>query len=109
MFAGGSNLAISAKSKNQDRAFDLLKLIYSDEFQQQLAKNGLGPANDKFTSLMGDDEFAKAAIAAASNSKLTPASPEWAAVESASVMEEFFGKIARGDESRRRRRPPTPS
>ena len=67
VFAGGSNIAISAKSKNQNGAFDVLKLIYSDEFQQQLAKNGLGPANDKFTALMGDDEFAKAAIAAASH------------------------------------------
>ncbi len=98
VFAGGSNLGISAKSKNQDLSFDLLKLIYSDEFQQQLAKNGLGPANDSFTGLMGDDEFAKAAVAAASNSKLTPASPEWASVESASIMEEFFGKIASGDD-----------
>ncbi|VXB25731.1 extracellular solute-binding protein [Aeromicrobium sp. 9AM] len=98
VFAGGSNLGISAKSKNQDLSFDLLKLIYSDEFQEQLAKNGLGPANDSFTGLMGDDEFAKAAVAAASNSKLTPASPEWASVESASVMEEFFGKIASGDD-----------
>jgi N,N'-diacetylchitobiose transport system substrate-binding protein len=98
VFAGGSNIGISAKSKNQKLAFDVLKLIYSDEFQQQLAKNGLGPANDEFTSLMGDDEFAKSAIAAASNSKLTPASPEWAAVESASIMEEFFGKIASGED-----------
>ncbi|MEJ7635279.1 extracellular solute-binding protein [Aeromicrobium sp.] len=98
VFAGGSNLGISAKSKNQDLSFKLLKLIYSDEYQQQLAKNGLGPANDEFTSLMGDDEFAKSAIAAAGSSKLTPASPEWASVESASLMEEFFGKIASGED-----------
>ena len=98
VFAGGSNLGISAKSKNQKLAFDVLKLIYSDDFQKQLAKNGLGPANSDFTTLMGTDEFAKAAVAAASNSKLTPASPEWAAVESASIMEEFFGKIANGDD-----------
>jgi len=96
VFAGGSNLGISAKSKNQDLAFDLLKLIYSDDYQQLLAKNGLGPANDEFTSLMGDDEFAQAAITAASSSKLTPTSPEWSAVETASVMEEFFGALANG-------------
>jgi N,N'-diacetylchitobiose transport system substrate-binding protein len=98
VFAGGSNLAISAKSKNQALAFDVLKLIYSDDYQKALATNGLGPANDSFTSLMGSDEFAKSAIAAASNSKLTPASPEWATVETAKVMEEFFGKIAAGDD-----------
>lgn len=98
VFAGGSNIAVSAKSKNQDLAFDVLKLIYSDDYQQLLAKNGLGPANDEFTSLLGDDEFAQAAIAAASNSKLTPTSPNWAAVESSSLMEEFFGAIANGED-----------
>lgn len=96
VFAGGSNLGISAKSKNQDLAFELLKLIYSDEYQELLATNGLGPADDEFTSLMGDDEFAQAAIAAAGSSKLTPTSPEWSAVETASIMEEFFGAIAGG-------------
>ncbi len=98
VFAGGSNIAVSAKSKNQDLAFDVLKLIYSDDYQQLLAKNGLGPANDEFTSLMGDDEFATAAIAAAGNSKLTPTSPNWVAVESSSLMEEFFGAIANGED-----------
>ena len=36
---------------------------------------------------------AKALIASASNSKLTPAAPGWAGVEAANVMEEFFSKI----------------
>ncbi len=98
VFAGGSNLAIAAKSAHQDEAFDLLKLIYSDEYQQQLAENGLGPANEEFTDLLGDDEFAVAAKDAALTSKLTPTSPEWASVESASLMEEFFGRLAAGDD-----------
>lgn len=94
--AGGSNLAISAKSANQDLATELLKIIYSEEFQTQLAKNGMGPAVSEFNSLMGDDAFAKAAIASAENSKLTPGSPGWASVEAAKLMEETFGKIAAG-------------
>ncbi|MGP7959372.1 extracellular solute-binding protein [Sanguibacter sp. A247] len=94
--AGGSNLAISAKSKNQDLALELLKVIYSEEYQTLLAKNGMGPAISDFNSLMGDDEFAKAAIASAENSKLTPGSPGWASVEAAKLMEETFGKIAAG-------------
>ncbi|KHL15692.1 N,N'-diacetylchitobiose transport system substrate-binding protein [Mumia flava] len=96
VFAGGSNIGISAKSPNQDEAFELLQLIYSDEYQQMLAENGLGPANSDFTSAMGDDEFAQAAIAAASNAKLTPASPAWTDIETSGLMEEFFGKIAAG-------------
>ncbi|WP_370614903.1 extracellular solute-binding protein [Mumia qirimensis] len=96
VFAGGSNLGVSAKSKNQDEAFALLQLIYSDEYQTLLAENGLGPAKPDFTAKMGDDEFAKASVAAASNSKLTPNSPNWTEVETSQVMEEFFGKIAGG-------------
>lgn len=96
VFAGGSNIGISAKSKKQDEAFALLQLIYSDEYQAKLAENGLGPANPDFTSKMGDDEFAQASIAAASGSKLTPASPHWTEVETTKVMEEFFGKVAGG-------------
>lgn len=98
VFAGGSNIAISAQSQHKELAADLMRLIFSDDYQSMLAENGLGPANPEFTSLMGDDEFAQAAISAAENAKLTPASPEWAAVETATVMEEAFGRIAGGED-----------
>ena len=58
-----------------------------------LGQNGLGPANSEYTSSLGTDQFAKALIESASNSKLTPAAPGWASVESANVIEEFFSKI----------------
>jgi N,N'-diacetylchitobiose transport system substrate-binding protein len=93
VFAGGSNIGISATSKNQDLARELLRIVFSAEYQQKLGGAGLGPANSDYVSALGDDEFAKALIASASNSKLTPAAPGWAAVESAQLMEEFFGKI----------------
>jgi N,N'-diacetylchitobiose transport system substrate-binding protein len=98
VFAGGSNLAVSAQSDEKELAFDLLRLVYSDDYQTMLAENGLGPANSELTSLMGDDEFATAAVDAAASAKLTPASAEWAAVESAAVMEEFFGRVATGED-----------
>ncbi|USQ81354.1 extracellular solute-binding protein [Ornithinimicrobium faecis] len=98
VFAGGSNIAISAQSQNKELATDLMRLIFSDDYQTMLAENGLGPANPEFTPLMGDDEFAEAAISAAESAKLTPASPEWAAVETATVMEEAFGRIAGGED-----------
>ena len=93
VFAGGSNIGISAASKNQDLARELLRIIFSADYQKKLGGAGLGPANSDYVSALGTDEFAKALIASASNSKLTPAAPGWAAVESAQVMEEFFGKI----------------
>ncbi len=93
VFAGGSNIAISAKSQNPELSKELMKIIFSAEYQQKLGAAGLGPANSDYVSSLGDDEFAKALIDSASNSKLTPAAPGWAAVESSMVMEEFFGKI----------------
>ncbi len=96
VFAGGSNIAISAKSKNQAGARELMKIIFSPEYQQMLGKNGLGPANSDYVSSLGDDQFAKALIESASNSKLTPAAPGWATVEASGKLEEFFQKIAEG-------------
>ena len=93
VFAGGSNIGISAKSKNPGLSKTLLKIIFSKQYQEMLGKNGLGPANSDYMSSLGDDQFAKALIESASNSKLTPAAPGWAKVEAANVMEEFFSKI----------------
>ena len=93
VFAGGSNIAISKASQNQALSRDLLKIIFSPEYQQMLGKAGLGPANSDYVSSLGTDQFAKALIESASNSKLTPAAPGWAAVESKMILEEFFGKI----------------
>lgn len=96
VFAGGSNIGISAASKNQAGARELMRIIFSSEYQQMLGKNGLGPANADYVSSMGSDEFAKALIDSASNSKLTPAAPGWAGVEASGKLEEFFSKVADG-------------
>ena len=74
----------------------MLKIVFSDEYQQMLGKNGLGPANTTQVSSLGDDQFAKALVDSALNSKLTPAAPGWAAVEGQKILEEFFGKVAAG-------------
>ncbi len=93
VFAGGSNIAISAKSQHPELAKELMRIIFSGDYQKMLGGAGLGPANSDYVSALGDDAFAKVSIEAASNSQLTPAAPGWAGVESAQVMEEFFGKI----------------
>lgn len=96
VFAGGSNIAISAASPNQDEARELMRIIFSPEYQTMLGENGLGPANLEYASSLGDDKFAQTLIDTAADSKLTPAAPGWAAVEGASLLEEFFGKISEG-------------
>ncbi len=99
VFAGGSNIAVSKASKNKEGALVLMKLIFSADYQTMLAKNGLGPANLKYTDAMGGDQFATALIESAKGSKLTPAAPGWASIEAAKVLEEFFGKVNEGGDT----------
>lgn len=96
---GGSNIAVAAKSPNQDLAKDVVELMLSDEYQTILAENGLTPAKTSLTPLLGDDEFAQATVAAASNAKLTPAAAGWASVEGARILEDLFVAIANGGDA----------
>ncbi len=93
---GGSNIAISASSENQELAAGLVELMLSDDFQQQYAENGLTPAKASLADGLGDDEYATASIEAVSNAKLTPAAANWAVVEGSRVLEDLFVAIANG-------------
>jgi N,N'-diacetylchitobiose transport system substrate-binding protein len=93
---GGSNIAVSAKSQNQELAKKAVALMLSDEYQTIMAENGLTPAKNSLAPKLGDDEFAQATIEAASNAKLTPAAPGWASVEGARILEDLFVGIAQG-------------
>ena len=95
-FAGGSNIAVAAKSKHPELAKSLLKIIFTEEFQNMLGENGLIPGNTEYAASMGDDVYAKAAVAAALNAKLTPAAEKWADVEGDRILEDFFQKLATG-------------
>jgi N,N'-diacetylchitobiose transport system substrate-binding protein len=96
VFAGGSNIGISAKSANPELAKKALAIILSDEFQTIYGENGLIPAKKSLASTLGDTPEAMAFTEAAGNAKLTPASPNWAEVEAARILEDFFVKIAQG-------------
>ncbi|WNM23959.1 extracellular solute-binding protein [Demequina capsici] len=97
VFAGGSNIGISATTTHPEGAKTLMRIIFSEAYQTMLAENGLGPANldyaDQYASVaaMGD-----IALEAAQSAKLTPAAPGWAAVEEASLMEQYFQAVAEG-------------
>ena len=96
IFLGGSNIAIAAKSKNKELSANLLKVLLSDGFQTKMAEAGLVPAKTSLVSAMGTDDVAKATAQAATNTKLTPAAPGWANVESDKIMEDLFVNIAGG-------------
>ncbi|KQT01127.1 extracellular solute-binding protein [Cellulomonas sp. Leaf395] len=95
-FAGGSNIAVAAKSKHPELAKSLLKIIFTEEFQNMLGENGLIPGNTEYAASMGDDVYAKAAVDAALNAKLTPAAEKWADVEGDRILEDFFQQLATG-------------
>lgn len=95
-FAGGSNIAIPAKSQHQELARSLVRIIFSPEYQTMLAENGLIPGNSEYTDAMGDDVYATTAVSAALAAKLTPAAERWADVEGARILEDFFQQLATG-------------
>jgi N,N'-diacetylchitobiose transport system substrate-binding protein len=98
VFAGGSNIAIPAASQHQELAKSALTIMLSEGYQSILAENGLVPA---LTSL-GDKtagatpELAATIAEAAADAKLTPASPKWADVEAAQLLQDLFVQIANG-------------
>lgn len=96
LLLGGSTIAIAKKSENQEGARQLLQIIFSREFQTMLAQNGLGPGNTTYFDALGTDQFARAARASGTNVKLPPAAPNWAKVETAGVLEDFFHLVAQG-------------
>ncbi|MEV1131503.1 extracellular solute-binding protein [Agromyces sp. NPDC049794] len=96
VFAGGSNIGVSAKSAHPELAVDALKIILSNEFQTIYGENGLVPAKLSLADTLGTDEVAQAIAAAAGNAKLTPASPKWADVEAAGILQDLFVNIAQG-------------
>lgn len=100
VFAGGSNIGISAASEKQDSALELMRIIFSDEYQTLLAENGLGPANTDFGSVYvdaaADPEIAQISLDTAAAAKLTPAAPGWTSVEEQQLLEQYFQAVAEG-------------
>lgn len=98
VFLGGSNLAVSANAPHPDLALDALRIMLSEEYQTIMAEHGLIPAKASLVDAMGDDPVAQAAAAAAQNTRIPPATPGWANVESARIMEDLFQQLAQGND-----------
>lgn len=98
VFAGGSNIGISAKSAHPELAKSALEIMLSDDYQTLLAKAGLVPAKKVLGSQVAaaTPELAKIISDAAANAKLTPASPKWADVEAKGLLQDFFVQVAAG-------------
>ena len=95
-FLGGSNLAISAKSKSQDLANELLKILVSKDYQKQFADQGTIPALKSLLGGISGSDAATAQAKAAENSRFVPSSENWAAVEASSILPDMIVAISGG-------------
>ncbi|MCG8920306.1 extracellular solute-binding protein, partial [Actinokineospora sp. PR83] len=75
VFQGGSNLAIPARSANQDLAKDYLKLMASAKYQADFAKAGMIPGTSSDTSALDADPVNAAMAKASKNGRSVPATP----------------------------------
>ena len=89
-------LAIPTNSEHQDLAYDLLKILASAGYQQQMAEAGLIPA---LKSQLDASPAARPTVAqatAAENSRFVPTSENWSGVEAANVLPDMLVQIAQG-------------
>jgi N,N'-diacetylchitobiose transport system substrate-binding protein len=99
VFLGGSNLAVSAGSKNQDLAYQWLKLLAGEKYQTRLAKeNGVLPNSTTLAgATLGDDPVLGAMAKGAENGRITPNDPTWAAVEATpNPIKDMMTKVLSG-------------
>lgn len=99
-YVGGSDLGISAKSKNQDLAIKFVEMMDSQSVQlDQLTKlDGHIPVtqqliNKALPSVAPDQQ---AFFKAAEKSYSTPAAPGWATIESDQTVLSLFSQVAAG-------------
>jgi N,N'-diacetylchitobiose transport system substrate-binding protein len=96
VFLGGSNIGVSANSENPDLAIEFLEVLIGDEYQTRLADLGLLPGRVSLLDQVGGDPAADAQAVAAQNSRFTPNSENWAAVEGANILQDMGVAIAQG-------------
>jgi N,N'-diacetylchitobiose transport system substrate-binding protein len=95
-FLGGSNLAISAGTKESDLGYDYLKLL-ATKYQETLVKEAkIIPNTNAMLATAKQDPAIAAPAAAAENGWFPPNSPNWGAVESSNVLTDTMVNIFTG-------------
>lgn len=103
VFLGGSDLAVAAKSPNQDLALAYLKAATDPAVQRDaiVGIDGWTPISteliDQVTPTL--PPLSTAFVTAAKTSVATPATPGWATIESDKSINTFFADIATGRRS----------
>lgn len=93
-FLGGSNISIAANAKNPAGAKAVMKAIFSDPFQQAIAKDGWAPGNTDYASKVSG-AFGEISQDVIKNSKLTPNTPQWG-VSAEKLLKDMWVELAQG-------------
>ncbi|QNP57645.1 extracellular solute-binding protein [Tessaracoccus defluvii] len=96
-FAGGSNIALAQNSPNPELARKALELIFSEGFQTRLAEDGWVPGNTAYSDAV-TGPFGAMSGDIINNSKLTPNNPGWGVAFGSTQLNEFFTRIAKGED-----------
>lgn len=81
VFLGGSDLGIAANSKNQAAAEAYVALLSGSKYQGLIASGGAVPGTSTDVSGLASNPVGEAMGTASKNGKITPLTPNWAAVE----------------------------
>jgi N,N'-diacetylchitobiose transport system substrate-binding protein len=93
VFFGGSDLAVPAKSAQQDLAVQWMRILTGLQVQTELAKSGVIPNQEgAFVGHQGN-EFLAVADEAATNSRFTPVSPYWVNVVVSQLLADMLEQI----------------
>jgi N,N'-diacetylchitobiose transport system substrate-binding protein len=95
-FLGGSALGISGNSENKALAQEWIKIFTDTQSQQGLIAKGALPNATSLLDQAAAVEGNEATALAAKNSWFVPMAPNWANVESASVLQQMLSDIATG-------------
>jgi N,N'-diacetylchitobiose transport system substrate-binding protein len=97
VFLGGSDLAIPAKSANQEYAKAWIKEFTNTRSETEIAKAENIPNTTKLLPLTeGNEKFAALAQGVSEGGWFVPNAPGWATVEQQKVMQNFLVAIATG-------------
>lgn len=100
VFLGGSTLSVAAGSDAPDAAYDWLKILAGKQIQTKLAtEGGVIPNSIDLLDVHKTDPILSVFDQAAKNSRFTPATPNWANVESSTILQDMLVQIFTGKAS----------
>ncbi|MGY0491871.1 sugar ABC transporter substrate-binding protein [Streptomyces sp. WG-D5] len=95
-FVGGSDLAVTQKSKNADLAQDWISMFTSEKSQEVLTSKNVLPSNTKQLQPLKEKAETEAAANAVESAWFTPIAPGWTAIEKEEVLKNMLLDILKG-------------